>query len=155
MSVGVGTQSLIKSNSTCDVFYDIITVMKTNKILWLIFAFIVILGLFYLSQKKLNTEVDVPVISENLGIDNDVIGDVPNEEDVVLEKEELAVVKKTFCDNNNGVWYEYNSSCEINSLSKDACVTKGGEFNECNSACRHDKKTDMCTMQCVITCTFK
>ncbi len=57
------------------------------------------------------------------------------------------------CAKNNGVWY--NSVCEINSLSKEECSIKGGEFNECNSACRHDPKAEVCTMQCVLTCSFK
>lgn len=63
--------------------------------------------------------------------------------------------KKLSCEADGGVWFIYNSSCEINSLSKSACMEKGGKYNECNSACRHDKEAVMCTMQCVMTCTFK
>ncbi len=63
--------------------------------------------------------------------------------------------KKVSCEGDGGEWFAYNSSCEINSLSKSACIEKGGEYNECNSACRHNKDAVICTMQCVMTCTFK
>lgn len=62
---------------------------------------------------------------------------------------------KVSCEADGGVWFAYNSSCEINSLSQSACIAKGGEYNECNSACRHNKEATVCTMQCVMTCTFK
>ena len=63
--------------------------------------------------------------------------------------------KKTSCENNGGVWYTDNNTCEINSLSETSCIAKGGEFNQCASACRHDPKAEVCTMQCILTCTFK
>jgi len=59
------------------------------------------------------------------------------------------------CLANNGVWYPVENVCEINSLSQEGCLAKGGVFNECASACRHDPKAEICTMQCVLTCTFK
>ncbi len=59
------------------------------------------------------------------------------------------------CEDNGGVWYFDNDICEMNQLSKDECEKQGGEFNECASACRHDPKAEVCTMQCVLTCSFK
>ncbi|HPS21622.1 MAG TPA: MliC family protein [Candidatus Paceibacterota bacterium] len=66
-----------------------------------------------------------------------------------------ATNKKVSCESNGGVWYSDNNTCEINSLSETSCIAKGGEFNSCASACRHDPKAEICTMQCVLTCTFK
>lgn len=62
---------------------------------------------------------------------------------------------KTTCEKDSGVWFTDNNTCEINSYSKTQCEAKGGEFNECASACRHNPGAEVCTMQCVLTCTFK
>ena len=59
------------------------------------------------------------------------------------------------CDKKSGIWYGEEGICEVNQLSKEECTTQGGQFNECASACRHDPKAQICTMQCVQTCTFK
>lgn len=128
--------------------------MKTNKILWLILGLIVVLGLFYLSQKNTKTEVTSPVTYEKIEIGGNLDQNISKEQPVATEEDILAT-KKSFCENDGGIWYEYNLSCEKNSLSKDQCLLAGGEFNECNSACRHDEKAEICTMQCVITCTIK
>jgi hypothetical protein len=63
--------------------------------------------------------------------------------------------KENSCLVNKGVWYPDENVCEINSLSQSQCIARGGVFNECASACRHDPKAQVCTMQCVLTCTFK
>ena len=65
------------------------------------------------------------------------------------------VDKPTYCKNRGGVWYPVSNVCEINSLSKEECLAQGGEFNECDSACRHDPKAQVCTLQCVLTCSFR
>lgn len=54
-----------------------------------------------------------------------------------------------------GVWYPSEKICEVNQLSETQCGAKGGIFNGCASACRHDPSAQVCTMQCVLTCTFK
>lgn len=59
------------------------------------------------------------------------------------------------CQQNGGVWFSNENSCEINRFSKGECLAEGGQFNECNSACRHDPMATVCTMQCVLTCTFR
>lgn len=120
--------------------------MKTNKILWFIFGFIVLLGLFYLSQNRDKVEIIVPSDFENESSES---------QEQNIQKEEALVTKKSSCEKEGGTWYEYNSSCEKNFLSKESCMSQGGEFNECNSACRHNKDAEFCTMQCVLTCTFK
>jgi hypothetical protein len=78
------------------------------------------------------------------------------EEKCAIVKEPIeSNVSKISCEKSGGVWFFDNNVCEINSLSQSECVARGGEFNECASACRHDPKAEMCTMQCVLTCTFK
>jgi len=67
----------------------------------------------------------------------------------------LNIKNKDDCANNSGTWYETDKTCEINSLVGDSCTSRGGVFNECNSACRHDPEASICTMQCVLTCSFK
>lgn len=63
--------------------------------------------------------------------------------------------KKSSCESNGGEWFEASKICEINSFDQNMCVEKGGEWNECNSACRHNPGAEMCTMQCVLTCSFR
>lgn len=63
--------------------------------------------------------------------------------------------KKASCENYGGVWIEKKSICEINSYFENQCVATGGEFNPCASSCRHDEDAEICTLQCVLTCTFK
>lgn len=135
--------------------------MKKNKILWVILGLIIVIGfLFYLeSNSGMKNEDDYNVMKNTAGSvsseESSVIVDVKKETIVVPNLEIELNNKKISCGNQGGVWYDYNSSCEINSLSRNTCIERGGEFNECNSACRHDKKAEVCTMQCVVTCTIK
>lgn len=64
-------------------------------------------------------------------------------------------MNQNICESKGGVWYLVDNICEKNSLSKDSCISEGGEFNECASACRHDPNAEVCTMQCVVTCTLR
>jgi len=63
--------------------------------------------------------------------------------------------KKASCESQKGTWYEESKVCEINSFSENQCIAKGGEWNGCASACRHDKDAQVCTLQCVLTCSFR
>jgi hypothetical protein len=57
------------------------------------------------------------------------------------------------CARNNGTWLEQYQECEY--ASKQWCAAKGGRFDECASACRHDPNpATPCTMQCVPVCRF-
>lgn len=67
----------------------------------------------------------------------------------------VSINTKSGCEANAGVWYEGSNVCEINSLSQTMCTSRGGEWNECASACRHNPEAEMCTMQCVMTCSFR
>lgn len=55
------------------------------------------------------------------------------------------------CEEIGGVWLRDFKECE--NASRQWCLGQGGEFNECESACRH-KNSEICTMQCVPVCTF-
>lgn len=57
------------------------------------------------------------------------------------------------CVDNGGTYLAQYHECEYG-MDATTCESLGGEFNECASACRHDDKAMMCTMQCVVTCTF-
>jgi hypothetical protein len=56
------------------------------------------------------------------------------------------------CVKNNGNWLEQYQECEY--ISQTWCEQSGGVFKECESACRHDPKATMCTLQCVPVCQF-
>ncbi|MGE3279007.1 MAG: hypothetical protein AB7J40_04435 [Candidatus Altimarinota bacterium] len=56
------------------------------------------------------------------------------------------------CASANGKWLEDHRECEY--VSKEWCDQKGGTFNECGSACRHNPESQICTKQCVIFCKF-
>ncbi|MFH1608452.1 MAG: MliC family protein [Patescibacteria group bacterium] len=74
---------------------------------------------------------------------------------LVSPVKKLVIKNETICKENNGVWYSDDKICEINSFLKTECVEKGGVHNDCASACRHDPDAEICTLQCVITCSFK
>ncbi len=56
------------------------------------------------------------------------------------------------CTQGGGNWLAEYKECEY--LSKEWCDENGGEFKECESACRNDPEAEICTMQCVIVCQF-
>jgi len=56
------------------------------------------------------------------------------------------------CLEHGGTWDEKHGECE--GISSSDCSEIGGEFNECASACRHDKDAQICTLQCVLVCEF-
>lgn len=57
------------------------------------------------------------------------------------------------CESENGTWINTAKECE--GISKQSCDKLGGTFNECASACRNNPDAEICTMQCVIVCSFK
>lgn len=57
------------------------------------------------------------------------------------------------CQIINGEWLDQYQECMY--VSKNWCDKQGGVYNECASACRHDPKAQVCTMQCVPVCQLK
>ena len=107
--------------------------MKKNKMFSLVFgllftSLIVFSGCSNSEQKIDDGGIDIPEIPEK----------------------ELSLQDK--CENLNGTWIEGANECEY--ISKDSCENIGGQFNECGSACRNDPDAQICTMQCVIYCSF-
>jgi endonuclease/exonuclease/phosphatase family metal-dependent hydrolase len=64
----------------------------------------------------------------------------------------LAQQLPQLCAENNGTWLEKYHECE--SVSQQWCHSAGGQFGECESACRHASEPGPCTMQCVPVCKF-
>ncbi|MGD8299972.1 MAG: hypothetical protein PVJ16_08070 [Nitrosopumilaceae archaeon] len=56
------------------------------------------------------------------------------------------------CQNYNGTWLPDFNECE--GISEERCSTMNGNFNECESACRHMPDSEMCTLQCVQVCVI-
>jgi len=57
-----------------------------------------------------------------------------------------------FCADGGGNWLAEFKECE--NAGKGWCAENRGTFNECASACRHDPKAEVCTMNCVPVCAF-
>lgn len=130
-----------------------------NKLVWLVVIILALGLLFFLNSRKIddssnlnpNQEEEITPNEEN---EEELPGEEQKEKDEDKEKTG-SENKKLECENKGGEWFSGSNVCEINSLSKQECLAQGGEFNECASACRHDPEAEMCTMQCVLTCTFK
>ncbi len=57
------------------------------------------------------------------------------------------------CKSQSGTWLESYWECE--NVSQQWCTAKGGRFEECASACRHNPEPAVpCTMQCIPLCVF-
>lgn len=74
-----------------------------------------------------------------------------NDKKIILDSKN----KEDSCVKNGGIYFKDSKVCEINSFSESTCLAKGGEYNPCASACRHNKEAVVCTLQCVLTCSFK
>ena len=59
---------------------------------------------------------------------------------------------KAICDIYGGSWLVEFNECEF--ISEEQCSMIGGNFQECESACRHDPDAEICTQQCVLVCSI-
>ena len=57
---------------------------------------------------------------------------------------------KALCDRYQGNWLDEYLECEY--ISSEQCSLMGGQFSECESACRNDPDAEICTLQCVVVC---
>ena len=57
------------------------------------------------------------------------------------------------CVLNSGKWILEQKECE--GISKNACETSGGTFNECASACRNNPDAEFCVAMCVPVCKYQ
>jgi len=64
----------------------------------------------------------------------------------------LPPTSKTYCESHAGTWVSEYKECL--GVDEAVCKSIGGVFDACASACRHDPKAEMCTMQCVQICTL-
>ena len=63
------------------------------------------------------------------------------------------------CTEANGIWLPGHNECELNAATADnpqlfCTETLKGNYNECASACRHDKEAQFCTQNCILLCTI-
>ena len=56
------------------------------------------------------------------------------------------------CQSAGGTWLTEFNECEY--VDQETCRELGGDFNECDSACRHESGSVACTMNCVQVCSF-
>jgi len=56
------------------------------------------------------------------------------------------------CVDDGGIWLTDFDECE--GLSQEWCDSKGGNFYECESACRHDSSAKVCIEMCIPVCKF-
>ena len=64
--------------------------------------------------------------------------------------------RKNICEEKGGKWLDEYKECEGASggFDKKACTALGGEFTDCDSACRHDPKAQGCIEVCIQVCKF-
>jgi len=60
---------------------------------------------------------------------------------------------RALCDRYDGNWLADHKECEY--ISPQQCSLMGGEFSECESACRHNPAAEICTLQCVLVCSVE
>ena len=90
----------------------------------------------------------ISVIKETAGDDADLALSEDTREVEVLEE----ISSETFCLESNGNWLATYNECE--GISREACESSGGVFDECASACRNDPGAVICTLQCVFVCRY-
>lgn len=56
------------------------------------------------------------------------------------------------CAANGGKWLDDFNECET--ANEEWCKKSGGQFFECESACRNNPEAQICTLQCVMVCKF-
>lgn len=67
-----------------------------------------------------------------------------------VEEIHLELDSQSQCKKYGGKWLSEFNECE--SISKENCLEFNGMFKECESACRHDENSEVCTLQCVQVC---
>ena len=132
----------------------------------LLFILLIIIVALYVVLKVPNRSDSSPILESRINGEvrsfdkrsDSIVTPPDSKETIVIEDGyggNVSIKTQAQCEANAGVWYEGSNVCEINFLSQSMCTNKGGEWNECASACRHNPEAEMCTMQCVMTCTFK
>lgn len=59
---------------------------------------------------------------------------------------------ESLCQKYSGNWLQEFNECET--ISEEQCSIMNGTFNECESACRHQPDSEVCTLQCVPVCVI-
>jgi len=73
-----------------------------------------------------------------------------------INKQSEGIIVRTegveWCELFAGTWLSEYKECE--GISERDCLSRGGYFNECASACRHNPGAEVCTMQCIPVCEY-
>lgn len=117
--------------------------MKKSLIMFLFLSF------FTLSGCTQNTDQAGPINNIPVATSTPVASSTPIEP---IPLDEIAPDEKISgtCQENDGVWLNEYKECE--NISLKWCENHGGVFNSCGSACRHQAKDTVCTLQCVPFC---
>lgn len=140
-----------------------------DKYLFLIVLVLLVVGIIYLNKANNSDLVidDTVLVPENIYTEENDEGEnsgnivTPPKENILPQtggSQKITLTpdnKEGSCKSLGGVWYDGSQVCEINSFNENQCIDKGGEWNPCASACRHDKDAEVCTLQCVLTCSFR
>lgn len=91
-------------------------------------------------------------IVSSLSYDDDASGDnqATSTSDDVSGSEQNALARA--CQQAGGDWLAEHNECER--VQENWCTQRGGSYNDCASACRHDPDAEFCTQQCVFVCSF-
>ncbi len=74
----------------------------------------------------------------------------PIEQATIITSTATETTKPTTCQAAGGNWSEGYRECE--NVSADWCRQQGGQFKECESACRHNESQGFCITQCIPVC---
>lgn len=69
-----------------------------------------------------------------------------------VEEVNTTLNPEQLCHTYGGNWLQEFNECET--ISKEQCSIMDGTFNECESACRHQPDSKVCTLQCVPVCVI-
>lgn len=69
-----------------------------------------------------------------------------------VEEANTTLNPEQLCHTYGGNWLQEFNECET--ISKEQCSIMDGTFNECESACRHQPDSKVCTLQCVPVCVI-
>lgn len=119
-----------------------------NKITAVVVLIIAISVIGTLSKRNTVTHSVIPVISKE-GIHLQTAEPKPTP---IVVTPAPRSSDKDRCEAQKGVWDAQYKECT--GIAEDQCISIGGTFNGCASACRHDPKAQMCTMNCVAVCSF-
>jgi hypothetical protein len=110
-------------------------------------------------QKIRNTiESSIDSFEECVAAGNSVMESYPRQcetsdgKNFIEEINSRLMSPESLCQKYGGNWLQEFNECET--ISKEQCSIMNGTFNECESACRHQPDSKVCTLQCIPVCVI-